>query len=132
VEVTHVKKRDEKLRRRLERERASLVERLERMHWSPESDHAGVPGGGESALEEGDAAQASERRDMAFTSRERLMRRLARLTGALERFTQGTYGTCLICGRDIEAQRLTAVPDVETCLACQEQLERSGHAGEAA
>jgi DnaK suppressor protein len=130
--VTHVGKRDEKLRRRLERERASMAERLGRMQWSPESDEAGVPGGGETALEEGDAAQASERRDMAFTSRERLVRRPARLTAALERFTQGTYGKCQICGQDIEAKRLTAVPEVETCLVCQECLERSGRAGEAA
>jgi DnaK suppressor protein len=127
-----VKRRDEKLRRQLERDRAAMVERLERMQWSPESDEAGVPGGGETALEEGDAAQVSERRDMAFTSRERLARRLARLTAALERFTQGTYGTCQLCGQDIEAQRLTAVPEVETCLVCQERVERSGRAGEAA
>jgi DnaK suppressor protein len=125
-------KRDEKLRRRLERERASLVERLEKMHWSPESDGASVPGGGETALEEGDAAQASERRDTAFSSRERLVRRLAKLTAALERFTQGTYGPCQICGQDIEALRLAAVPEVETCLVCQERLERTGRAGEAA
>jgi RNA polymerase-binding transcription factor DksA len=100
------------------------------MHWSPDSDGAGVPGGGENA--EGDAAQASERRDMAFSSRERLVRRLARLTAALERFTRGTYGTCQICGQDIEAPRLAAVPEVEACLVCQERLERTGRAGEAA
>lgn len=35
---------------------------------------------------------------------------------ALERMKEGTYGTCVICGRDIPFDRLQAMPDTEYCI----------------
>ncbi len=41
-----------------------------------------------------------------------------RIRGALGRIANGTYGTCLTCGRAISAERLAAMPSALTCLTC--------------
>jgi len=43
--------------------------------------------------------------------------RLAEITGALERINQGTFGTCQVCGAQIEEDRLSANPAAATCKA---------------
>ena len=43
---------------------------------------------------------------------------LPRVEAALERLQSGTYGVCLECGQAIEADRLTAMPDIHTCKSC--------------
>lgn len=73
--------------------------------------HDTSPTGGGPMLEEGDAAQASERHDMRLASRERIVRRINQLTMALERLADGDYGRCEVCGGDIEPQRLAALPE---------------------
>jgi DnaK suppressor protein len=40
---------------------------------------------------------------------------------ALSRFRDGTYGVCARCGEDIGAERLEALPAVETCIDCHGQ-----------
>jgi RNA polymerase-binding transcription factor DksA len=41
---------------------------------------------------------------------------LEKIEGALLRIEDGTYGTCAICGRTIEEERLRAVPYATLCL----------------
>ena len=43
---------------------------------------------------------------------------LAEVEAALRRVDDGTYGTCLRCGRAIPAGRLEARPVARTCVAC--------------
>lgn len=45
-------------------------------------------------------------------------RRLDALDEALSRVDAGTYGVCVGCGRPIGAERLEAMPDAATCVAC--------------
>ena len=116
------KPRVQKIRERLLNERAAAIAKLARLGVGLERDESAGPG--ESPVEEGDVAQASERRDMAFRQRERLAGRINRLTGALERVAAGTYGVCEECGRPIGAARLAALPEVAVCRECQEQRER--------
>jgi DnaK suppressor protein len=40
---------------------------------------------------------------------------------ALSRFRDGIYGICVRCNGDIGAERLEALPGVETCIACHGQ-----------
>lgn len=40
---------------------------------------------------------------------------LAKVTGALERLENGTYGLCRVCDQEIEADRLEASPSATTC-----------------
>src|SRR5690554_1247622 len=37
---------------------------------------------------------------------------------ALQRIDSGTYGTCIECGRDIDAERLKALPATPYCVEC--------------
>ncbi len=37
---------------------------------------------------------------------------------ALERIDQGTYGVCELCGGEIAAERLAALPEANTCIKC--------------
>ena len=41
---------------------------------------------------------------------------LEKVESALERIDEGTYGTCLACGREIPEERLQAVPYATLCL----------------
>jgi DnaK suppressor protein len=47
---------------------------------------------------------------------------LAQVTDALERFEQGTYGSCDRCGTEIDPARLKALPYATLCLHCQQRL----------
>jgi DnaK suppressor protein len=41
---------------------------------------------------------------------------LGKVESALERIDEGTYGTCVVCGRKIPEERLHAVPYATLCL----------------
>ncbi|WP_296947591.1 TraR/DksA family transcriptional regulator [uncultured Massilia sp.] len=48
---------------------------------------------------------------------------------ALGRLETGAAGICVVCGRDIPEDRLLATPTVQTCIACQERLEKESGTG---
>lgn len=70
-----------------------------------------------------DRAQAGEQRDLGQLTATRLADRARRLRVALARAERGEYGLCEECGERISYQRLAALPDVVTCLACQQRRE---------
>lgn len=49
---------------------------------------------------------------------------LAQVDGALQRLENGTFGTCLRCGKPINEERLEAFPHVALCIDCQTLVER--------
>ena len=68
-----------------------------------------------------DASEAFEQaKDMAL--RQNAEQLLAKVTDALERFEEGTYGVCEQCGADIDPARLKALPYATLCLRCQQRL----------
>ncbi len=71
-----------------------------------------------------DGASIGGERELAFEVRGRLVERANRLAEALDRLRFGEYGTCQICGESIAAGRLRAIPEVTTCVACQDAEER--------
>jgi RNA polymerase-binding transcription factor DksA len=103
------------VRQRLERERTAAIDQIRVMRPAP-------------ATAEPARAHARERQDLESVTRERerLARRIDRLTAALERVDRGTYGTCEVCHQAIEPQRLAALPEAETCRRCQERVESLG------
>ncbi len=113
------------LRDRLTKERDDAITRMRDIGLSPDLDENAPRAGTDAVLDEGDRAQASERQDMTFMTRERFADRVSRLTAALERLAAGAYGRCVMCGNEIERERLTAMPEAETCLTCQEDRERN-------
>lgn len=46
------------------------------------------------------------------------------IKSALERLTVGTYGLCTRCSRAIVPGRLEALPYAETCIDCQNDVDR--------
>lgn len=68
-------------------------------------------------------AQVVASRDLDELSYERLARRATALAEALERLRDGTYGSCEVCGGRIPDARRRALPDVTTCVRCQESAE---------
>ena len=74
-----------------------------------------------------DLAQSLEHQELARLSASRLTERARRLHIALSRVSEGDYGVCAECGVSIPPQRLRAVPDATTCVACQERFERTAH-----
>ena len=43
---------------------------------------------------------------------------IRRIEAALARMAAGDYGICVTCGKDIEAERLAALPDTPFCRTC--------------
>jgi DnaK suppressor protein len=48
---------------------------------------------------------------------------------AIGRLESGGYGICVSCGVGIPEDRLAATPTVQTCIACQERIEKETHTG---
>lgn len=46
-----------------------------------------------------------------------------RIAEALRALEAGTYGICVVCGREIPAERLKAVPEAVRCLQHQREFE---------
>jgi RNA polymerase-binding transcription factor DksA len=75
-----------------------------------------------------DGVQSALEREIAFATRSLLRERAQRLAGALERVREGSYGICEQCGDRIASARLRALPEVTTCLGCQQRREsRDAH-----
>jgi DnaK suppressor protein len=72
------------------------------------------------------AAAASQvfeqQRDLAL--RERAEQHLALVEAALERLDEGSYGTCLRCGKPIAPERLEALPWAAHCITCQSAIDK--------
>jgi len=74
--------------------------------------------------DEVDGILANETREISFATRERLVARVNRLSAALDRLNGGEYGVCVECAERISPARLRAVPEAQTCIRCQDGIER--------
>lgn len=63
-------------------------------------------------------------RSKDFALRDNAMLTVEAIDNALERINDGTYGSCEVCGRDIETERLEAVPSATKCRDCKEADEK--------
>jgi|GEM_PF-5621201 len=50
---------------------------------------------------------------------------LAHVREAIQRCDKGSYGTCQVCGHEIEQERLGVVPYATTCAACTHSAQAS-------
>lgn len=73
------------------------------------------------ASDEG-AALSEYDRNQAMLDNDRALG--AQIRAALERLEAGKYGVCEVCGKEISARRLEALPYVTLCIDDQERLER--------
>jgi RNA polymerase-binding transcription factor DksA len=117
----------ETIRERLEEDLRTAVSRLRHMGGAVAVEELPGPIGDNSPFaDEVDEIQANERREIGFATRELLVDRVNRLSAALERLRSGEYGTCVECEEAISPARLRALPEVQTCVRCQDRIERMG------
>jgi RNA polymerase-binding transcription factor len=115
----------DEIKKRLENELSHTVSRIRRMGGGVVLEE--FPGAGENTplADEVDLIQLNEDREMSFATRSMLVERANKLAEALERLRGGDYGTCQECEEPIAPARLRAMPEVTTCVRCQDRLERS-------
>jgi DnaK suppressor protein len=102
-------------RARLLAERKRLLEEIDEAVALPEQ----MTYGSQAAA----ATQVFEQeRELAM--RERASLHLEAVDGALARLDEGTYGTCIRCGRPIAVERLEALSWAAHCIECQTIVDR--------
>jgi DnaK suppressor protein len=118
---------DTNVRKRLEQDLSTAVSRLRQMGGAVAvEDMPGAIGDNTPFADEVDEIRANEDREIGFATRELLVDRVNRLSAAIDRLNDGDYGTCVECGESISPARLHALPEVQTCVRCQDQIERFG------
>ena len=114
------------IKRKLEAELTRTAERIRQMGGASSSVNTMNALGDTSQLaDEVDVIQINEDREMNFATRSLLVERANRLAEALERLRDGEYGICQECEEAIAPARLIAMPEVMTCVRCQDRLERT-------
>jgi len=117
-----------------DRFRQALIEERERVQSAIAHLHHENPGSLEDETGElvsssadnhlGDTATETFDREMSYTLEENAEAVLAAIDGALQRIEEGTYGTCVRCGKPIAEERLEALPYAELCIECKRETER--------
>ena len=67
-----------------------------------------------------DALQAQQ---MALEASRRRQHELTTISAALRRIDSGDYGSCFVCGDEIDLRRLTVDPTATRCIDCVEQQD---------
>ncbi len=73
--------------------------------------------------DEMDAAASEHSHSLVLRLRDREKSLLVKIESALERLTNGSFGTCDRCGQEIPLSRLEARPVTTLCLDCKEEEE---------
>jgi len=74
-------------------------------------------------LDEGESSEADTQEEIEFALLQMKTETLNKITLALQRLAEGTYGSCVECGADIAAARLRALPFAARCTTCEEAHE---------
>ena len=101
----------EELRQRLEKKKAELSTRLERIT-------ANVRRGYEADSKE--RAQQFENNEVVDALGNEARQEIAKISAALRRMDSGDYGLCVECGEQIASSRLEAYPYADECIDCAE------------
>jgi DnaK suppressor protein len=78
----------------------------------------------DSAQDIADRASSSYQKEFLFARSNNDRQFLQMVEHALSNMTEGTYGECEQCGKEINERRMEAVPWARHCIGCQEKLER--------
>ena len=115
----------EEIRKKLEHELSHTVHRIRQMGGAVVMEEfTGALGDNSPFADEVDLIQVNENREMSLATRSMLVDRANKLAEALERLREGEYGICQECEEPIAPARLRAMPEVTTCVRCQDRLER--------
>ncbi|WP_036552443.1 TraR/DksA family transcriptional regulator [Neptunomonas japonica] len=84
------------------------------------------------AHDRGDEASAELEATINITNMSRHLGEIQECQDALQRLASGSYGLCLVCGEEIELNRLKANPVSARCLSCQSKEEQDHYEGHSA
>lgn len=116
----------DELRKQIEKELESVMDRLRQLGGAVViEEYPGAVGDNSPFADPTEEVQVQGEREVSFATRSLLVERANRLAEALERLKGGEYGICEECGEPIAPARLKAMPEVTTCVRCQDRLERS-------
>ena len=79
----------------------------------------------DASLDFADQASLESDLDIALHIKERESKLIAKVTDALERLEEGTFGICESCGEEISLKRLEARPVTTLCIECKKKQEAS-------
>ena len=74
-------------------------------------------------LDAGESSEADIQEDIEFALIQMKTETLTKITDALHRLEEGTYGYCADCGGEISDKRLRALPFAVRCKECEEGRE---------
>lgn len=74
--------------------------------------------------DEVDQANADVEQHIRMQLKNREIFTLRKVTEALKKIEEGTYGDCDTCGEPIELRRLQARPTATLCIGCKEEEEK--------
>ena len=114
------------IRERLERERADIASTVERI--KERLAVAQIDSGGDVALADqhpADLASETESRELDLARQTMFEARIGLIDEALRRLERGAYGRCVICGKEIPAERLDLVPETPFCIEDAEREQQS-------
>jgi len=114
----------DRFRRRLQDERgrvASAIANLRHENSGSMADEVDEPPGGNHMA---DSASVTVDREMDYSLEENETRVLEAIDAALARIESGTYGRCERCGKEIEEERLEAIPWATLCIDDKRRDER--------
>jgi len=115
----------DEIKQRLESELSHTMSRIRQMGGAVIFEEFPAAVGDNTPLaDEVDVIRLNEDREMSFATRSLLVERANKLSEALQRLRGGEYGRCEECGQPIAPARLRVMPEVTTCVRCQDRLER--------
>jgi RNA polymerase-binding transcription factor len=106
----------EKIRKKLEQERAELLENITGEQKKLNNYAVSNP-------DPSDLADKSFYQDITQVQLNHLERQLEEVEAALKRIDSGEYGLCAKCGNPINPERLEAMPEAIYCMDCKQQME---------
>jgi len=116
----------DEVRERIQKELESVMDRLRQLGGAVViEEFPGALGDNSPFADPTEEVQVQGEREVSFATRSLLVERANRLAAALERLSEGEYGVCEECGEAIAPARLKVMPEVTTCVRCQDRLERS-------
>jgi len=112
----------EELKKKLEQTRDNISKELEtiaKKDDEPQGDwETKYPNRENGSMEE--EADEVQEYDNILPVEQSLEVQLKKINLALEKIEKGTYGICEKCGKEIEIERLTAVPEAKQCKNCNQ------------
>ncbi|OGP74093.1 MAG: RNA polymerase-binding protein DksA [Deltaproteobacteria bacterium RBG_13_58_19] len=108
---------------RLEFFRQLLQERLEELLGEADKTREGMTGAASPFPDPTDRASLETDRNFTLRIRDRERKLILKIREAMERIEDGTYGSCEICGGEINEKRLIARPVTTMCIDCKSRME---------